>query len=128
MKVSKQELRIFASALRQTFFAVSALVFLVCSCARPNDYDRMVYLLKYKDDLEAAHRLAHQLRNTPEGIKAAISDLSVSGGRSRGLGSWILVTSSLTTNVELQLNVIAGAPLESMNRRVEALWILWQRT
>jgi hypothetical protein len=95
---------------------------------RESDYDKMVRLMRYKDDEEMAHQLAVKLRNTPEGIDAAIDDLSVSGGRSKGLGSWMLITSSLATNVEPKLKTIAASPRETLNRRVAALWILWLRT
>jgi hypothetical protein len=95
---------------------------------RESDYDKMVRLMRYKDDRETAYRLAEKLRNTPEGVDAAVADLSVSGGRSRGLGSWILITSSLAGEVEPKLKAIAASPRDPLNRRVEAVWILWLRT
>lgn len=98
-----------------------------CSGAR-FQFERMVYLHRYADDRNTASLLAEKLRNTPEGIDAAIRDLSVSGGRSQGLSSWMLITSSLAANVEPKLKAIAASPKEPLNRRVEAVWILWLRT
>ena len=88
----------------------------------------MVFASRYKDDHSTASRLAEKLRNTPEGIDAAIADLSVSGGRSQGLGAWMLTTSALGTNVEPKLKQIASSSIEPLNRRVEAVWIMWLRT
>ena len=100
----------------------------LCACSKKSDYDRMVNAARYENDHETASRLAKQLRETPEGIEAAISDLSVTGGRSKGMGSWMLITSSLATNVEVKLKGVLNSPQAGLSKRIEALWILWLRT
>lgn len=91
-------------------------------------FDKMVYLKKHLDRRNDAYALAAEIRETPEGVDSALEDMRVTGGRSGGLASWILLTSSLTNLVEEGLTAVVKSRKEPDERRIEALRLLWLRT
>lgn len=93
-----------------------------------SSFDRLVFEVRYGEDHDVIERVARNLRTKPRAIDAALEDISLYGGNSRWAGSWILMTSPLSANIEPKLRAIAASPDQPLYRRVEALRILWVRT
>jgi hypothetical protein len=61
-------------------------------------------------------------------LRLAMDDINVWGGSNRGASSWMLIYSPLDEFVESGLTELAESPDTDRLQRMEAWWILWQRT
>jgi hypothetical protein len=110
----------------RTRLPVFLLLLLLCGCSQSaQDFRRLK--AASKDDPEMATRLAESIKDDPEAVSAALNDFDVFGGSNRGLSSWIL-TCSKAEEVEPRLRHVATSTVEPIERRLEALSILWLRT
>ena len=118
------KLLLYVAALSLLFFAARAMYDRLMSSERR--WFRMLWLTRREPDIAITH--AKRLASTQRGAELAIEDLSVGGGSTRGWSSWILLYSPLRAYVVRRLSELvedAGVPLD---KRVEALVILWERT
>lgn len=81
------------------------------------------------DDPERARldRIAKKLKDNPEGFKLALEDFSIFGGHTGGYSSWMIEASSLP-HVNQALESIERDSSLRLSKRIEAAWMLWQRT
>ena len=85
-------------------------------------------LVLARRDTARARSISRKLARTRQGIALCIRDFNVYGGRTRGWSSWALVQSRLTDCVEGALVRTIEDPAAPPHKRIEALWIMWQRT
>ena len=78
-------------------------------------------------DTKETRTLVEQLSKTPEGVKLALKDMSVSGGKTGGWSIWILEYTNIT-NVNSRLKKIAYGSEYPIQKQIQALLILWHRT
>jgi len=110
------------SALALACFA--ATVYLVFSRE-----DLWFWLLRlHRKNQEYAQQYAQKLSSTKRGIDLALRDFGVFGGKTRGWSSWILLFSPHQEYVVGRLKGIVADENTDLDRRLEALLILWERT
>jgi len=86
-------------------------------------YKAMVIFHRHQPAL--ASRIAAHLRHRPTGARLALLDIGHRWGRTEGLASWMLVTTPL--QIDPDLEQIAKNTDLLLIRRTEALRILWER-
>lgn len=105
------------------------LVVSLCLLGACNNEQRLFYRLQEARREQARARpLADELSKTSEGMKLALADFNVFGGTTSGWSSWILMESSLTSEVEPELKRIIADPSIDLAESVEAAHIMWIRT
>src|SRR5262245_57313194 len=113
-------------ALVLVAFAVLVLLLLRSGCSDRFAYEEMGALSKLSP--KRADRIAEGLSRSTNGVLLAAKNLTAGGGPNRGYNRWILLTSPLTNLVENTLVAVCGDRAAGQGKRVEAAWILWQRT
>jgi hypothetical protein len=82
----------------------------------------------FREEEPIAEMLARKLMLSSRGVSLALDDVDCFGGRTAGWSNWILESSTRTNQCENALHVILKDDHETLSRRVEACWILWDRT
>ena len=85
-------------------------------------------LQEARRETDRARPFAEELSKTPEGTRLALEDMDVFGGSTRGWSSWILIESSLATEIEPKLKEIISDQSIDPSKRIEAAHIMWART
>jgi hypothetical protein len=84
--------------------------------------------LTLQNDDEASRGPAKWLSRSPCGVRLAVEDISSYGGKTGGWSSSILATSTLNSEVEQSLAPIIRSESAPLDKKVAAIWIMWQRT
>ena len=77
---------------------------------------------------EGSRGAAEWLSRSPCGVRLAVEDISSYGGKTGGWSSGILRASALHKEVEQGLAPIIRSEFAPMDKKVAALWVMWERT
>lgn len=106
---------------------VIGLTMLACNRANQSPFEVLLREVRYDEDWESIESKARTLREQPACIVAAIENLTLTGGRSALVSSWVLITSRQTELIELKLEDLASSSTEPLGRRIAAVRVLWAR-
>ena len=82
----------------------------------------------HRRDHAVALSIADTLSLRQRGVELALDDMGLFGGTTRGWSSYILRTSPIARPLEQKLQAIIASEQERPSRRLEASFIMWERT
>ncbi len=107
---------------------VVGLLLAICCLDPGKAHIQFTCLKAWRRDTAKARAVSEGLAMRPAGVRLALADMDVFGGTTRGWSSWILKHADDGEFAEKGLWGIADSRSQRASRRIEALWILWERT
>ena len=120
--------RLLVSLLGGISFLGIALGVLLSDVSSPcsGAFDELCRLSKERSNEDRCRSLASEMMNTTQGVHCALSDMCVTGGRSRGWANWMLMMSDCDI-VTAELERVGEDKTVHGAMRVEAYIILCKR-